>query len=54
MDYKYLSNEKIKSISTLRLIELRSILRAGRYFKYPESEFILNEVNLEIMDRDMK
>ena len=54
MDYKYLSNEKIKSVSTLRLIELRNILKTGHYFKYPESDLILNEVNLEIMDRDMK
>jgi hypothetical protein len=51
MGYRYLNNKKIKSISYLRLIELRSILRSGLYFTYPESELILNEINLEIMDR---
>ena len=49
MGYKYLKNKK-EGFNRENLILLRILLRAGRYFKYPESEYILKEVELELME----
>lgn len=49
--YKYLNNKKIEAIDYLDLITLKSMLKSGLFFTYPESEKILHEVNLEIMGR---